>query len=228
MPEPNPTVHRLLDALRSAGARRVLDIGCGPGALAGPLLGAGYEVTGIDPQPAMIDAARARFPKASFLTGQAQALPFAAGAFDAAIFLNALHHVPHGAMLPALCEALRVLVPDGVLIVIEPLAEGPYFEAMRPVEDETEIRAQALTALDAFRAQRGAVLAHHERYDRVSRFSDVDAFARALSAADPARAAAVETNGAALADLFAEHAVAAPNGYRLVQPLALWVFRKDV
>ena len=226
MPEPNPTVQRLLEALRSAGARRVLDIGCGPGALAGPLLGAGYEVTGIDPQAAMIDAARARFPKASFRAGQAEALPFAAGAFDAAIFLNALHHVPAEAMLPALCEALRVLGPDGLLIVVEPLAEGPYFEAMRPVEDETAIRAQALNALDDFRAQPGAVLAHHERYDRVSRFPDVDGFAGSLTAADPARAAAVETAGAALTDLFAEHAVAGPDGYRLVQPLALWVFRK--
>lgn len=41
------------------GAARVLDLGCGTGLLAAAL-GAGREVVGVDPAPAMLDVARAR------------------------------------------------------------------------------------------------------------------------------------------------------------------------
>jgi SAM-dependent methyltransferase len=42
------------------GARRVVDLGCGTGIVSGVLARAGYEVIGVDPAPAMVDAARAR------------------------------------------------------------------------------------------------------------------------------------------------------------------------
>jgi len=52
-------------------------------------------------------------------------------------------------MAKALQEAARVLKPGGVLYVAEPLAQGSYFEAMKPVHDETEVRRHAYAALGA-------------------------------------------------------------------------------
>ncbi|MSU90977.1 methyltransferase domain-containing protein [Rhodobacteraceae bacterium 2CG4] len=225
-PEPDPTLRRLLAELRATGGNRVLDIGCGAGALVRRLLAEGYDAAGIDPQAEPRDRARPGRVPGTLIRGVAEALPFAEGAFDAAVLLNALHHVPQPAMLPALREARRVLRPGGALLVVEPLAEGPFFAAMRPVEDETGIRAQALQALAAFAAQLGADLTRHERYDRASRFAGVAEFAAALLAVDPARAAAIDAHGPALERLFLAQAERTAGGYRLVQPLVLWAFRK--
>lgn len=53
----------LVDALlRETGGRRVLDAGCGTGRVAIELATRGYEVVGVDLDPGMLDAARAKAP----------------------------------------------------------------------------------------------------------------------------------------------------------------------
>lgn len=58
----------LLEMMKRAGieAGRVVDLGCGSGIWARGLVDAGYDVTGIDISPAMIDLARKRIPQADF------------------------------------------------------------------------------------------------------------------------------------------------------------------
>src|SRR3954447_14520891 len=50
---------------RGLGARgvRLLDLGCGTGRSFAPLLGRGWEVTGVDPVAPMLDEARRRSPR---------------------------------------------------------------------------------------------------------------------------------------------------------------------
>jgi ubiquinone/menaquinone biosynthesis C-methylase UbiE len=58
--------------------QRVLDVGCGPGALTAQLaerLGAG-AVSAVDPSGSFVAAARARFPGADVQSGAAEQLPF--------------------------------------------------------------------------------------------------------------------------------------------------------
>src|SRR5687768_6111726 len=78
-----------VEFLRFAGlasANRVLDVGCGTGALTAAILAHTdvAQVVGIDPSPAFVEAARASTldPRASFETGDARLLPFATGHFD--------------------------------------------------------------------------------------------------------------------------------------------------
>ena len=52
----------------AAGAR-VLDIGCGAGAMAAPLVAAGVKVWGADISPALVEIARQRVPGAEFVLG---------------------------------------------------------------------------------------------------------------------------------------------------------------
>src|SRR6478609_4771410 len=70
---------------------KVLDVGCGPGALTAYLLSTGAEVAAIDPSPPFIDAIRARFPDIDVRLGTAEELPYDADAFDAALAQLVVH-----------------------------------------------------------------------------------------------------------------------------------------
>ncbi len=216
---------RLAAILTETGARDVLDIGCGEGALARLLLRGGLAVTGIDPAPDAVAAAQETAPEAWFTVAGAEALPFDPGSFDACIFLNSLHHVPVPLMGQALREALRVLRPGGEVIVIEPLAEGPFFEVMRPVEDETEIRRAAIAAIDAICSAGAATGPAPETWSRPTPVADTEAFIDTLARVDPARRAVAEAQRETIARLFARHATEGPKGPELHQPLRLWRLR---
>lgn len=103
-------------------ARRVLDIGCGPGAAvkaAAPRIPDG-EVIGVDPSPAFIHIARRRSHKisnVSFQVGAAESLPFESGSFDVAWAVHSVHHWQH--VGGGISEARRVVRPDGRLLVVE-------------------------------------------------------------------------------------------------------------
>ena len=216
------TGERLLAILTGRKARKVLDIGCGHGALSRSLAAKGFAMTGIDPDGAAVAAARKAVRHARFERATAEALPFADGSFDAAIFLNALHHVPEAVMRQALAEARRVIGPAGTLIVVEPLARGSFFEVMRPVEDETEIRAAALRALDADIASGNWHVARHDTYDRLSDFDALEEFIDYLVAVDPARKTVAQERRVELDALFRANATVSDKGFRLIQPLTLY------
>lgn len=72
---------------------RVLDVGCGPGALTAALvnrLGAN-AVTAVDPSASFIAAVRARLPGVAARQASAERLPFPDGAFDAALAQLVVH-----------------------------------------------------------------------------------------------------------------------------------------
>ncbi|MFG1463832.1 class I SAM-dependent methyltransferase [Xanthobacter sp. DSM 24535] len=205
-------LERWLDPI---AGRKILDVGCGTGALAGALGARGAEVTGIDPQAEAIAAARAAAPAARFEQTGAQAMPFADGAFGVAVFLNSLHHVPAPLMAAALREAARV--SGGNVVVIEPLAEGTFFASMLPVEDETEIRTLAQQALSTV-AEQGLRVLDCVEYDDPRRFQDLDGFIAKLVAVDPARKPVAAAKRDELQALFSANAVPDGTMFSLVQP----------
>jgi len=95
---------------------RVLEVGCGTGAVARfvaqwPNVGA---VVGVDPSPALLDKARtlgAGMPMLSFHEADGKALPFPAHSFDVVVLHTVLTHVPGPDAL--LAEVWRVLRPQG-------------------------------------------------------------------------------------------------------------------
>src|ERR1700755_250516 len=74
-----------------AAGDRVLDVGCGPGALTAHLLSIGADVAAIDPSPPFVDAIRGRFPDVDVRLGTAEELPYDAKAFDAALAQLVVH-----------------------------------------------------------------------------------------------------------------------------------------
>ena len=101
---------------------RVLEAGCGSGAICRDLAarpGIG-SVVGLDPSPAFLDHARRLaegIGSLSFTIGDARALPFDDGSFDAVVFHTCLSHVPRPEA--ALAEAQRVTRSGGRLVVLE-------------------------------------------------------------------------------------------------------------
>jgi SAM-dependent methyltransferase len=73
----------ILDALQLGPADRLLEIGCGGGALLRDALACGAAATGVDHSEEMAGLARERAPGAEVLLARAEALPFADAAFTA-------------------------------------------------------------------------------------------------------------------------------------------------
>jgi SAM-dependent methyltransferase len=108
-----------------AGARRVLDVGCGEGQLARRVAHLGAAVVGIDPTTGQIDLARERGGGPRYAQASASGLPFASAAFDAVVACLVLEHVEP--FEPAIDEIARVLEPWGrfVLFLNHPLLQTP-------------------------------------------------------------------------------------------------------
>jgi SAM-dependent methyltransferase len=105
------TVGPLLEAVGIRSGMRVLDVATGPGYVAGVAAGSGAAVVGLDFSPSMVDQARRRYPGIEFHEGDAEALPFEDGRFDAVVMNFGLLHLARPEA--AIAQAYRVLAPGG-------------------------------------------------------------------------------------------------------------------
>jgi SAM-dependent methyltransferase len=106
---------QMADLAGVAAGQRVLDVGCGPGALTAELVGrvGTANVTAVDPSASFVAAARERFPDVAVEQASAEHLPFADDSFDAALAQLVVHFMadPVG----GLREMARVTRLDGAV-----------------------------------------------------------------------------------------------------------------
>ena len=98
-----------------APGQRVLDVGCGPGALTSILVDrvGAARVASVDPSEPFVEAARLRFPEVDVRRAPAEDLPFEADSFDAAIAQLVVHFMTDP--VAGLREMRRVTRPGGVV-----------------------------------------------------------------------------------------------------------------
>lgn len=159
------SIEPLLDAVGAGAGVRVLDLASGPGYVATAAARRGAAAVGVDFAGTMVELARALSPQVEFRQGDAEALPFPDGTFDAVVNAFGMLHLARPDQ--ALAEAFRVLrsggrhaftvwaLPEqavGFRIVLDavrsagdpdvPLPAGPpFFRFSDPAECERSLRA---------------------------------------------------------------------------------------
>jgi ubiquinone/menaquinone biosynthesis C-methylase UbiE len=136
-----------IDWLAPRPGLKWIDVGCGSGAFSELLVErcAPSEVQGIDPSESQLDFARRRpsARAAKFSRGDAMALPFSGGAFDAATMALVIFFVPDP--VKGVAEMVRVVRPGGTVAAYawDILGGGFPLEPIR-----VEMRAMGLVPLD--------------------------------------------------------------------------------
>jgi SAM-dependent methyltransferase len=132
----------------AGAAGRVLDVGCGPGALTAELVNRlGEEaVSAVDPSQPFVDAVRERHPGVMIERAPAEQLPFADDEFDAALAQLVVHFMTDP--VTGLSEMARVTRDGGVVAATvwdHGGGQGPlnvYWEAARELDSDVDDESQ--------------------------------------------------------------------------------------
>jgi ubiquinone/menaquinone biosynthesis C-methylase UbiE len=118
---------------RSLG--KVLDIGCGTGALLDQLQPSSTELWGLDVSPEALKYCSLR-GHANLVLADAANTPFRSASFDVVTAIGLIEHLEHD--LPFLMETKRLLKPDGVLILLT--SSFPYLWSVHDTANEHKRR----------------------------------------------------------------------------------------
>ncbi len=122
---------------------KVLDVGCGVGALTAHLRSVGAEVAAIDPSPPFIDAIRMRLPDVDVRPGTAEKLPYETSAFDAALAQLVVHFMTDP--VAGLRQMARVTRRGGVIAACvwdgPTGALAPFWDAVHVIDPDAEDEA---------------------------------------------------------------------------------------
>ena len=140
---------------------RILDYGCGYGRALGFLHVNGYtNLIGVDPAPAMIDAARQNFPAISFdVLNDYQRVQLPDASVDGVLLLSVLTCVPtNEGQRAIISEIIRVLRPGGVLYISDMFLQTDSRNVERYVRDEKKYGIYGI-----FDLSEGVTVRHHTR-----------------------------------------------------------------
>ena len=163
-----PLAPRLADFAAVAAGQRVLDVGCGPGALTTELVGRlGVDfVSAVDPSELFVLAAEDRHPGVSVQRASAERLPFPGQTFDATLAQLVVHFM--ASPVKGLGEMARVTRRGGVVAACvwdHAGGQGPlslFWEAARELDPEVEDESQLAGARAGDLAQLFHAVGLHE------------------------------------------------------------------
>jgi SAM-dependent methyltransferase len=116
-PFANQKVKPLLATNDVSRARRVLDVGCGPGT--NTSLFAHAEYLGIDINPLYIERARRRYGRSFLVADAASYEPTAGESYDLILMNSFLHHLNAENVDQVLSRIRRLLSPDGNVHILD-------------------------------------------------------------------------------------------------------------
>ncbi|MEV0008980.1 class I SAM-dependent methyltransferase [Streptomyces sp. NPDC047973] len=113
------------ELVRGTGNLRAADVGCGPGHLTAMLDDFGLDAFGLDLSPAMVAHARQSHPALRFGEARMEALPVEDGVLGGVLAHYSVIHTPPDELPALLAELVRVLAPEGLLLLSFFGTEGP-------------------------------------------------------------------------------------------------------
>lgn len=120
-----------------AAGPRVLDAGCGTGRVGIELARRGFDVTGTDLDPHMLDAARRKAPDLPWVAADLTALDLDGDPFDVVVLAgNVLIFVAHGTEHLAVERCAAHLRPGGLLVAGFQVEPGGYDPASLDADAE--------------------------------------------------------------------------------------------
>lgn len=218
----------VLEELLPIKGSTIVDVGCGDGALVRMLTRRSAHVIGIEVSPRQLARARAIPPVGDerYMPGLAEELPVRNHYADIVIFFNSFHHVDEKHLPAALKEAARVLKPGGTLYISEPLADGPYFELMKPAHDETRVRRNALEALH-HAAEYGLLLEKVLGHIDTVKIKDFESFRERITSINPeSRQRFLEYEEEIRANFY-HLGNKVEDGWTFEQPMRVFLFRRS-
>ncbi len=112
---------RVCALVEELGVSRVLEVGCGTCVQGVMIAKKGITVTGIDLSEQLFPSPQSpRLPPSfSFFRADGRDLPFPSGRFDLALISLVLHEMAPPGRIPTLREMIRVVKPEGVLLIMD-------------------------------------------------------------------------------------------------------------
>ncbi|MFD2933388.1 class I SAM-dependent methyltransferase [Spirosoma flavum] len=110
-----PVFEQIISDFKQTSGRVLLDIGCGSGLFCRLASQQGFDVSGLDATPQLIEIAHSKTPLGHFQTGDMEELPYPDQTFDLVTGTNSFQYA--ASPVQALKEAYRVLKPDGKVVV---------------------------------------------------------------------------------------------------------------
>ena len=116
---PDALIARIIEIAGLKPGDGVMDLGCGPGLVAIPCAKAGLKVTAVDPEPNMVEAAKAEAARAGITLdvrqGSSFALPKGIGPFAAVTMGRSFHWMDRAPTLEILD---RLIAPAGAILLL--------------------------------------------------------------------------------------------------------------
>lgn len=131
--------------------KRILELGCGKAYLTRKIVttGAGRSMVAMEVDEIQhnhnlqIDD----LPNVKFILAGGEDIPEGDASFDVVFMFKSLHHVPLESMDDTLKEIHRVLKPNGLAYISEPIFDGDFNEIIRLFHDEELVRKAAFDAI---------------------------------------------------------------------------------
>jgi ubiquinone/menaquinone biosynthesis C-methylase UbiE len=150
--DPDGLVLAAMRSLAPWSGRTLLDLGCGSGYWLPGYAGEAALVIGVEPDPALLELAARRDPRAQVLPGSAEHIPLGDASVDVVHARFAYFWPPNCG--PGLAEVLRVLKHGGTLVVVDnDQRHGEFAGLLRSAANHAQGQAEAT---DAWWAERGA------------------------------------------------------------------------
>ena len=104
---------------------RVLDLGCGAGVPSTQQLARRFQVMGVDISRSQVELARRNVPEAEFMLGDVSELELPEDAFEGAVALYAVSHLPREQHGQLFVDVFRWLVPGGLFLATLGATDSP-------------------------------------------------------------------------------------------------------